>query len=87
MNEGKATMGLWLPLALSDLYSLLLILIRMQCANPEQVKIPERSDIVAGWCLPMLSKSLKADEEEHKALEMFESVKRLKCKYEQENQI
>jgi len=74
LNEGKATQGVWLPLALSDLYTLLLLLLRIQVAHPEEIKVPERSEVLAAWCLPMLSKSLKADEEERKAMELFNSV-------------
>lgn len=63
---------------------MLLLLYRIQLAKPEQIKIPERSDILATWCLPLMSSSLKADEEERKAIELFESVKRLKSKYNRE---
>lgn len=72
---------MWLPLALADIQTMLLLLYRIQLAKPEQLKVPERSEILATWCLPMLSKSLKADEDERKALELFNSVKRLKSKY------
>lgn len=54
----------------------------MQASKPDQIKIPKRSEILGGWCLPFLSKSLKASEEEQEALELFESVKRLKKRYE-----
>lgn len=53
--------------------------------KPQEVKIPERSEIVGGWCLPMMSKSLKADEEERAALELFNSVKRMRSKYNKES--
>ena len=85
MNEGKATLGVWLPIALADIQTMLFLLYRIQLANPKQLKVPERSDILASWCLPMLSKSLKADEEERKAWELFDSVKKLKSKYSQDS--
>ena len=69
---------------MADIYTMLLLLYRIQLAKPEQIKIPERSDILATWCLPMMSSSLKADEEERKAIELYESVKRLKSKYNRE---
>lgn len=60
---------------------MLVVLYRIQLVHPEKLKVPERSEILHSWCLPMLSKSLKADEEERKAIQMLESVKRLKSKY------
>ena len=81
LNEGKSTLGLWLPFALSDLYILLMCNIRMQSSKPEQIKIPKRHEILAGWCLPMLSKSLEADEKEREALELFRSVEKLNERY------
>lgn len=53
----------------------------MQSAKPDQIKIPKRYEILAGWCLPMLSKSLEADEKEREALELFRSVENLNKKY------
>ena len=49
----------------------------MWAANPKKVKIPKRSESLASWCLPIMSRSLKAGEEEQEAIELYESVKRL----------
>lgn len=75
-------MGLWLPLALSDVVALMFGLIRTWAANKNEIKIPSRSETLSSWCLPMLSRSLAAAEKERKAREMFESVERLKRKLE-----
>lgn len=70
-------MGVWLPLALADLAALMVCQIRMWTSTPEKVQVPSRSETLAGWCLPMLSTSLKAAEEEQRALALFNSVKNL----------
>lgn len=70
---------------MADIIAHLTMLIRMQCARPEAVKIPERSEILRTWCLPMLSRSIKADEDERKAMEMLNSVKRLNDKYSKDS--
>ncbi len=75
-------MGLWLPLALSDVVALLVSLIRLWVADKNAVKIPSRSETLASWCLPMLSRSLAGAEEERAARELLESVQRLKRKQE-----
>ena len=70
-------MGVWLPLALADIQSTLIALIRMWCQNPERLKVPKRSENLASWCLPMLASSVEAGEKEAEALAMFEGIKRL----------
>ena len=77
LDEGARTLGVWLPLALADIVALLFGVIRMWAANPEKVKPPKRSETLASWCLPMLSSSLKAGEDEAAALELLHSVERL----------
>lgn len=75
-------MGLWLPLALSDIAALVVALIRLWAVDKDAVKIPTRSETLASWCLPMLSRALACAEEERAARELFESVERLKRKQE-----
>lgn len=45
--------------------------------------MPSRAETLKAWCLPMLSRSLEAEEKEREALALFNSVKRLKEKFEQ----
>jgi len=68
-------------MALSDLYILLLCNIRMQAAKPESIKVPKRYEILKGWCLPMLANAFEAEEKEQEALELFNSINRLKERY------
>ena len=37
--------------------------------------MPKVSSILAGWCLPMLSRAVSANENEQAALALFNSVK------------
>ena len=78
MDEGSSALGVWLPLALSDIYELLVIILRTNLAEPRAVDVPKRSKILASWCLPMLSKALAADEAERDALQLLEQVKKIK---------
>ena len=43
-----------------------------------KLKLPERSEIVAGWALPAMAEALAEDEEEQRAIELLESVRNLK---------
>lgn len=47
-------------------------------ANGDKIKVPKRSEVLAMWSLPMMSRSLKADEEEAAAFELLKSVENLK---------
>ena len=80
--EGEATIGVWLPLALADIFAALVCLIRPWLKDPESLKVPERSETLQGWLLPMMAKSLSADEKERAALALFNSVKALKARFE-----
>jgi hypothetical protein len=75
-------MGVWLPLALADIASLMFAVIRMWAAKPDAVKIPKRSELLKGWALPFMASALKAEEEEAEALALFNAVKNLKAKQE-----
>ena len=55
-------------------------IVRMLAANPEKIKVPTRSEALGAWCLPMMSRSLKADEDEAAAFEMLKAVEKLKSK-------
>jgi len=54
---------------------------RPHLKNPESLAIPERSAILSMWCLPMLSKSLAADEAERAAKSLFDAVNSLARKH------
>lgn len=53
-REGEAVLGLWLPLAFATL---------VQCVIRFGGRPPERSELLASWALPELSKAVKRDEE------------------------
>ena len=74
-------MGVWLPLALADIQITLIALCRLWCSNPGDVKVPSRSKVLGSWALPMLAKSMEADEKEQAALELLRSVQSLAAKY------
>ena len=75
-------MGVWLPLALADVTALLVKLVAMWAKNGDEVKIPKRSEQLAAWALPFTASALKAEEEEQKALALFNAVKNLQAKQE-----
>jgi hypothetical protein len=52
----------------------------MFAANGDKIKVPTRSEALSAWCLPMMSRSLKADEDEREAFELLKSVENLKNK-------
>ena len=81
MREGEATLGVWLPVALADILAALVCLMRPWLKEPNAMKVPSRAEILAGWCLPMMSKCIDADEREREALALSESVKRLKERF------
>ena len=80
--EGEATLGVWLPLALADIFAALVCLMRPWLKDPGSLKIPERSETLQDWLLPMMAKSLGEDEKERAALALFNSVKALKARFE-----
>lgn len=86
LDEGGRTMGVWLPLALADMMMMLIGLARMWSAEPKKIKLPKRSETLASWCLPMMSKSLAAAEEEEEALKLFNSVKELAAKQQKQKE-
>lgn len=80
--EGEATLGVWLPLALADIFAALVCLMRPWLKEPNSLEVPERSETLRNWLLPMMAKSLAADEKERAALALFNSVKALKARFE-----
>ena len=78
-------MGVWLPLALSDIAALLVKLVAMWAKNGDEVKILKRSELLAMWALPFMASALKAEEKEAEALALFNSVKNLQAKQEASN--
>lgn len=77
LDEGARTLGVWLPLALADLKAAILAPWLKKGGAEKYLKA---STTLAGWCLPMLSRALAADEKERAALALFNSVKRLNAK-------
>ena len=82
MREGEATIGVWLPLALADIFAALVCLMRPWLKEPNSLEVPERSETLRNWLLPMMAKSLKADEDERKAMALFNAAKAIKEKFE-----
>ena len=76
---------MWGPLAAASIYEALLCLIRMFAANGQDMKLPGRGEILAGWALPFMAEAVKEDEASAEAREMYESVRRLKSKLERNN--
>lgn len=70
-------MGVWLPIALADIYTAVMAMIRSWLARPESLPLPKRSEMLASWCLPMLSRSFAAEEKEAAALALLRSVEKL----------
>lgn len=64
---------MWLPLALADLKNAILA----PWMKPEAFKSLKISATLAGWCLPMLSRAIAADEAESDALALYNSIKTL----------
>ena len=75
-------MGVWLPLALADMATLMFATIRMWAAKPDEVKVPKRSELLKGWALPFTASALMAEEKEAEALALFNAVKNLQAKLE-----
>lgn len=75
-------MGVWLPLALADLATLMFATIRMWAAKPDEVKVPKRSELLKGWALPFTASALVADEVEMEREKFREFVDSLKAKSE-----
>ena len=75
-------MGVWLPLALADIFAALVCLMRPWLKEPDSLKVPGRSETLRDWLLPMMAKSIEADERERKALALFNAAKNLKERYE-----
>lgn len=72
---------MWLPLAMSDVYALLVANLRIWMKNPEALAIPKRSEILGRWALPMMSRAMSADEKEREALALLDSVRSLKKRF------
>lgn len=72
-------MGVWLPLALADIRAA--ILAPWVDAEKREALL-NRADTLAAWCLPMMAASVRAAEDEQRALELLRSVERLKQRQE-----
>lgn len=51
--------------------------------DPGKLKVPRRSQALASWCLPMLSKSIEADEKERDALAIYNTVKNMAARQQE----
>ena len=67
-REGAAALGVWLPLALADLFGCVMSLTGVNL---------RRSDVLASWCLPELAAEARRDEEEGEDRVTVESFNRL----------
>lgn len=82
LKEGRATFGVWGPLAAASVYEALLCIIRMFAENGRSMKLPTCGEILEGWALPFLAAAVREDEKSAKAQKMFEDLKRFKAKIE-----
>lgn len=74
LREGAATLGVWLPLAVASIHQALFLVARLLASNPEALKIPDRSDLLREYSLPLFAEALAADEREAEARAMLDSV-------------
>lgn len=74
-------MGVWLPLALADITTLLLALVRAWSSNPGEVTISRRSELLDGWILPFTASALRAAEKAHEAKLARAQFAALQAKY------
>ena len=65
---------MWLPLALADLKASILA---PWMKREDAERLLATSKTLAGWCLPIMSRAVAADEKERAALDLFNSVKNL----------
>lgn len=80
LREGKAAVGVWLPLALADIWNLLVVVSRRAGGDTGRIELKKRSDILKSWMLPAFGAAVREDEDEIEAIEMFNRVKGLKDK-------
>lgn len=77
MKEGERTKGVWLPIALADIFAALLGVIRVTAANGDKLKIPKRGETLRGWWLPIMAEAIEGDEAEQEAFALLKSVEDL----------
>lgn len=82
LKEGAATQGVWLPLALAQIYQALIALITIWDSKESGVKVPTTSEALEAFCLPAMAEAEKEDEKEREALALFNSIKNLAAKQE-----
>jgi len=87
-------MGLWLPVALANIHTVLVALLRQWAGKDSGIKVLKLSETLESWCLPILSRAFKtaedeaeakaeADRKEREALALFNMVKKLETEYGQ----
>ncbi|MCF0120641.1 MAG: hypothetical protein HUJ65_03290 [Oscillospiraceae bacterium] len=79
LDEGRRTMGVWLPLAMADIAQLLTVLCHRVCWDSSDLtgKIPSRSEMIKSWMLPAMSEALKVSEDEAEAVALYNAVEKL----------
>lgn len=77
LKEGAATQGVWLPLALAQIYQVLIALVRMWAAKDSGLKVPSTAEALKAFCLPAMAEAYEEDEKEREALALFNSIKKL----------
>ena len=82
LKEGAATQGVWLPLALAQIYQALIALIKMWAAKESGIKVPTTAEALEAFCLPAMAEAVEEDEKEREALALFNSIKNLAAKQE-----
>jgi hypothetical protein len=82
LKEGAATQGVWLPLALAQIYQILIALVKMWAAKESGIKVPTTAEALKAFCLPAMAEAVEEDEKEREALALFNSIKNLAAKQE-----
>lgn len=78
LQEGEKTWGVWLPIALADVLTMLYIVSRRAAGDTKKVNIMKRSEVLKSWMLPAMSAAIAEDEAEAEAWAMLESIRNLK---------
>lgn len=86
LKEGGATLGVWLPLALAQIYQALIVLVKLWATKESGIKVPTIAEVLKSFCLPAMAEAQKEDEKEREALALFNSIKNLAAKQEAKRQ-
>ena len=75
-----------MPLALAQIYQILLALTKIWAGKESDIKVPMTSEALEAFCLPAMAEAVKEDEKEREALALFNSIKNLAAKQEAKRQ-